>query len=196
MSLAYYAAPLPAFLREPEDSILGQLSRNHRHDLEQEQKRAWIAQIRLLKAELAGSSAGSIYFELSIPRMGKRADCVLLIGGTIFVVEFKVGSHSFDRHAIDQVHDYALDLKNFHRGSHVAPIVPVLIATAAIAQPAAVTFAPDLFAAPICLGASGLVRMISAGGAGLAAPDIDPAAWEASGYQPTPTIIEAAQALY
>ena len=196
MSIAYYAAPLPSFLREPEDSILGQLSRNHRHDLEQEQKRAWIAQIRLLKSELAGFFAGSIYFEFSIPRMGKRADCVLLIGGIIFVVEFKVGSQSFDRDAIDQVHDYALDLKNFHRGSHTAPIVPVLIATAAVSQPAPVTFAADLVAAPLYLGPTGLARAISASCEGLAAPAIDPAAWESSGYQPTPTIIEAAQALY
>jgi hypothetical protein len=195
MSLAYYTNPLSLFLREPEDMILGRLSRNHRHDLEQEQKRAWVAQIRLLKAELSGFSAGRIYFEFSIPRMGKRADCLLVIGGTIFVVEFKVGSKNFDRIAIDQVHDYALDLKNFHRGSHAAPIVPVLIATSAVSRVEPVIFAVDKVAAPICLGPTGLARLLSKD-FGHPLPFIDPAAWEASGYQPTPTIIEAAKALY
>lgn len=196
MSIAYYSATIAAFLRETEDSILGKLSRNHRHDLEQEQKRAWIAQIQVLKSELAGFCAGNIYFELGIPRMGKRADCVLLIGGTIIVVEFKVGSRSFDRYAIDQVHDYALDLKNFHRGSHGSPVVPILIATSSVTQPAPAIFAADLVAAPICLGSTGLAKAILFSCEANTAAAIDPAAWEASGYQPTPTIIEAAQALY
>ena len=69
--------------------------------------------------------------EFSIPRMGRRIDAVLLIGPIVFVVEFKVGEVDFDRAAIDQVWDYALDLKNFHEASHAAPIVPILIATGA-----------------------------------------------------------------
>lgn len=196
MSIAYYSSPISAFLVEPEDSILGKLSRNHRHDLEQEQKRAWIKQIRLLKSEVKGQPKGTIYFELSIPRMGKRADCVLLIGGTVFVIEFKVGSAAFDRHAIEQVHDYALDLKNFHRGSHSAAVVPILIATEAESRSVDIQFAPDLVASPICLGGEGLSQAIDACSAEVDDQMIDPAAWEASGYQPTPTIIEAAQALY
>ena len=63
--------------------------------------------------------------------MGKRVDCVILIGGTVFVIEFKVGATHFDGYAVDQVIDYALDLKNFHEESHSRSIVPILISTEA-----------------------------------------------------------------
>jgi hypothetical protein len=55
----------------------------------------------------------------------------LVIEGIILVLEFKVGATTFDRSAIEQAHDYALDLKNFHRGSHNLPIVPIVVATRA-----------------------------------------------------------------
>lgn len=82
------------------------------------QRNAWIAQIRFLKDWLSRFESGTLAFEYSIPRMGKRADCIFLFGGMIFVLEFKVGSSRFDGYAIDQVMDYALDLKNFHEESH------------------------------------------------------------------------------
>ena len=75
--------------------------------------------------------SGKIYFEYSIPRMGKRIDVLLVIGNVIFILEFKVGEREFGSHAIDQVWDYALDLKNFHESSHHAFIAPILIATKA-----------------------------------------------------------------
>ena len=55
----------------------------------------------------------------------------LLIGPVVFVIEFKVGARVFDRAALDQAWDYALDLKNFHKASHSVSIVPVLTATEA-----------------------------------------------------------------
>ena len=67
--------------------------------------------------------------------MGKRADVVVLLADAVFVFEFKVGSTSYDQAAQDQVLDYALDLKNFHAGSHEARILPVLVATQAVNQP-------------------------------------------------------------
>ena len=70
-----------------------------------------------------------IFFEYSIPRMGKRIDAVLLIDGIVFVVEFKVGSKEFIGADINQVWDYALDLKYFHEESHHLPIIPILVAT-------------------------------------------------------------------
>ena len=79
------------------------------------QKDAWLAEIALLQAHLVGLT-GSLFLEFNIPRMGRRIDVVLLIGPVVFVVEFKVGKRTFDRSAVDQVWDYALDLKNFHRG--------------------------------------------------------------------------------
>ena len=64
-----------------------------------------------------------------IPRVGKRADVILIIKNVIFILEYKAGSDNFDASAINQVTDYALDLKNFHEGSHNQIICPVLIAT-------------------------------------------------------------------
>jgi hypothetical protein len=35
------------------------------------------------------------------------------------VIEYKVDAKNYERHALDQVLDYALDLKNFHEASHI-----------------------------------------------------------------------------
>ncbi|MBL8420583.1 MAG: hypothetical protein JNK92_08080 [Dechloromonas sp.] len=129
--IAYYDADLQDFLAVDEDAVLGALVMQHGFALEHQQKHAWQGQIQLLRRHLPPTITGRIYFEFSIPRMGKRVDVVIVTGGVIFVIEFKVGAQSFDRHAFEQVYDYALDLKNFHRGSHCLPIVPILIPTAA-----------------------------------------------------------------
>ncbi|WP_035595462.1 DUF2075 domain-containing protein [Hyphomonas polymorpha] len=197
LQTSYYHAPLATFLTTPRDTILGELSRSHHFALEGTQRDAWLVQIDLLQQALAGLDSGTIFFEFAIPRMGKRADVVLLLAGIVFVIEFKVGSDTFDRAAIDQVHDYALDLKNFHRGSHDVPILPILIATrAGNVGPVDIQWAVDQVAAPICCAHDHLLPVIEAA-LGNAVPRVlEAAAWAVSGYLPTPTIIEAAQALY
>ena len=96
--------------------------------MEETQKRAWITQISILKEALK-EFEGSIFFEYSIPRMGKRVDNIIIINGLIFVVEFKVGSLDYTNSAINQVMDYALDLKNFHEESWTKTLIPLLVAT-------------------------------------------------------------------
>ena len=195
--IAYYEANIQDFLAADEDAILGALSMQHGFALEHQQKHAWQGQIQLLHRLLATTMAGRIYFEFSIPRMGKRADVVLLTGGVVFVIEFKVGSHSFDRYAVEQAHDYALDLKNFHRGSHNLPIVPILIPTAAPLQPVPeIRWAADRVAEPLCISPSGLCQAIDMALKQCSALPFDAVGWSQSGYQPTPTIVEAALALY
>src|SRR5690606_21711973 len=112
------------------------------------------------------------------------ADVVLLVDGTIFVLEFKVGARNFDRSATEQVHDYALDLKNFHKGSHALPIVPIVLATeAAVVGPPEVQFAADGIAEPVLASMEHLSALI-ARRAGAAAPEpIDVETWLRSGYQ-------------
>ena len=194
---SYYSAPISEFLRTPDNSVLGQLARAHHHDLENRQRNAWIEQITWLKAAFANEPYGHIFFEFSIPRMGKRADVVLIQNGMIFVIEFKIGADTFDRAAIDQAHDYGLDLKNFHLGSHDLPIVPVLVATQAEAMPTEPRWADDLVAEPILVGANGLADALAfQTPQASAAGDVDVSTWRNSGYRPTPTIIEAAEALY
>lgn len=193
---AYFESEIPQFLCADDDAIIGALTLHHGFALEHQQKHAWCEQIKSLKQQLAPVS-GWIYFEFSIPRMGKRVDVIIVTGGVLFVIEFKVGSHNFDNYAIEQVYDYSLDLKNFHRGSHELPIVPVLIATSAASQLApALNWSPDNVAKPVCISPSELMNLISSTVAKCRAYPVDAIPWSRSGYQPTPTIVEAALALY
>lgn len=195
--VAYYAADLQSFRAADGDAVLGVLAKQHGFALEHPQKHAWQGQIQLLRQHLPGTLVGWIFFEFSIPRMGKRVDVVIVTGGAVFVIEFKVGARTFDNHAIEQVYDYALDLKNFHRGSHNLPIVPVLIPTAAPSQSKLeIAWAVDRVAEPLCISPTELPRAIELGLAQRSDPAIDVLAWSESGYQPTPTIVEAALALY
>lgn len=156
MSASYYSSSIPDFLLQSSSEVLGLLANAHRFALEQTQRDAWVSQIMLLKRELAGIGEGEIHFEFVIPRMGKRADCIVVYRDVVFVLEFKVGSSQVDRAAIEQVHDYALDLKNFHRGSHSAVIIPVMIATKAITKISKIVFAADLVAKPVPMGSTDL----------------------------------------
>lgn len=195
--ISYYEAKILDFLNADEDAILGALSKRHPFALEHQQKNAWQTQIQLLQELLTPSLQGWIYFEFSIPRMGKRADVVLLIGGVVLVLEFKVGARSFERSAIEQVHDYALDLKNFHRGSHHLPIVPIVIPTSAPHHPVpALEWAQDKVAEPVCIAPASLMQVIEKVRKQYPTVPMDATEWSHSGYQPTPTIVEAALALY
>ncbi len=197
LQTAYYEADLATFCHSSENEVLGELTARHSFALENQQRYAWQQQITILKIALASVITGRIYFEFSIPRMGKRADVVLLIRGVVFVIEFKVGSDTFDHAALEQVHDYALDLKNFHKGSHNATVLPILIATNAENQKSPTyCWADDSVAKPVCAAPSNLTGIIESVLAQTQTFQIDHSQWSRSGYQPTPTIVEAAQALY
>jgi len=195
--IAYYEASIQDFLIADENSIFGFLSIEHGFSLDHPQKFAWLSQIQILKTQLKSNLEGMIYFEFSIPRMGKRADVVLLIKGVVFVIEFKVGASSFDTHAIEQAHDYALDLKNFHLGSHNLQIVPIIIPTAAahLAIPP-IKWAKDQVAEPLHISKENLAKAIEIVVKQSEVVAIDPTIWAQSGYQPTPTIVQAALSLY
>jgi hypothetical protein len=105
MDRCYYHAKIASFLEESDSHILGELTLHHGFDLNDAQRYAWLQQILLLKIWLTQVS-GTIAFEYSIPRIGKRIDCVVLASGLIFAIEFKVGGRTYERYAIDQVLDY------------------------------------------------------------------------------------------
>ncbi|MDQ6799354.1 MAG: DUF2075 domain-containing protein [Acidobacteriota bacterium] len=129
--------------------------------------------------------------------MGRRVDVVLLIGPVVLVVEFKVGATDFDRSAIEQVWDYALDLKNFHEASHDRPIVPISLATVANHCPTiALRVDPDGVYRPIPVDQSHFREAIDLALSSARGTPIAAQQWLASPYRPTPTIIEAARALY
>lgn len=195
-SRAWYSASIAEFLQSQPDSIVGRLARNNEFALLPTQRDAWLAQIPLLQDHLLGLT-GSVLLEFSIPRMGRRVDAVLLIGPVVFVIEFKVGERVFDRAAIDQVWDYALDLKNFHKASHSAPIVPILIATEATeSAPLELQADEDCVYRPISIHPGGLREAIDVTLQLVTGETFDREQWLRAPYYPTPTIVEAAQALY
>jgi schlafen family protein len=198
MKRDYYSDSITNFLETSPHEIFGQLNEAHTLSSEPTQKGAWLEEINILRDVLVNRE-GRIYFEYAIPRMGKRIDVVLLIDSVVFVLEFKVGESWFTSYALDQVCDYALDLKNFHESSHDQFIVPVLIATDAHDSPEIRCAIPqnDKLLSPIRCNLSSLgnafdevLRFVEGN------PNIDPEVWERGRYCPTPTIIEAALALY
>ncbi len=209
---AYYQNNISGFLGERNGQILGELTNNHHFALDIMQKNAWLKQIGNLKEQLPDFLPGEIFFEFSIPRMGKRVDVLLLINGVIFVIEYKVGAKHHDRHAADQALDYALDLKNFHAGSHHKNIVPILVSTKASKQANTIAWYQDRVARPLFSNGNDLRSLITqilgdirpkefgsspaSGFSDIEQENIDSEEWSESGYKPTPTIVEAAQALY
>jgi hypothetical protein len=197
MRREYYSDSITDFLQSVPNEILGKLVQSNDFALEQTQRDAWLAEINILQKTLQPYQ-GSIYFEYSIPRMGRRIDVVIVTGSTIFVLEFKVGENKFPAYALDQVWDYALDLKNFHETSHDHYIAPVLIATEAgnTSTTISTTLHNDKVLLPIKCNAEMLNQVIVDVLRFTSSDAIDPTQWERGRYQPTPTIIEAAKALY
>ncbi len=196
VSNAYYAADVGTFLATRPREVLGEITENSAFSIEPEQRDAWVEQVSVLQSALAGLE-GAVFLEFDVPRLGSRLDVAFLSGPAIFPIEFKVGETEFKRDHINQVWDYALDLKNFHRASHSAPIIPVLLCTRA---PESDTDLPSPHAdgvfRPVCCNTDGL-RNLLLGGLQIARGEpLDPDQWGNSPYEPTPTIIQAAQALY
>lgn len=197
MKREYYSDSIANFLKTSPDEILGTVVRNSgAFSIEATQREAWLEQIRILKTVLA-KVEGKVYFEYSIPRMGKRIDVVVLLGPVIFVLEFKVGEREFTPYAINQAWDYALDLKNFHETSRDCFIAPVVIATnAKSVSPLIKATHDDNVLSPIRCNAELLGLVIDRVLEFAQGNAINAAEWEAGRYSPSPTIIEAAMALY
>ena len=189
-------ASIPEFLRADSDAVVGRLATNSDFTVIPTQRDAWLEQISLLQGQLVGLN-GSLFLEFSIPRMGRRIDTVLLINSIVFVLEFKVGDSTLDRAAVDQVWDYALDLKNFHEASHLASLIPILITTGPSASPPVVLVADDdRVYRPISVHAADLRLTLDLALRSVEACSLDMQHWPSAPYRPTPNIIEAARTLY
>lgn len=198
-SRAYYSEEVVEFVKRSSDEILGVLVRSSTFATEETQRNAWIEQIAILKDAFGTSfQSGKVYFEYAVPRLGKRIDVVVLIKHVIFILEFKVGETEFTASGKDQVLDYAVDLKNFHETTHNKTVVPVLIATRAkeAITAIAMTAQNDGVLLPINASSNQLREVLEKALQFCDGQDIDADAWEVGGYHPTPTIVEAAMALY
>lgn len=199
LARAYYTASVDSFRADSDETILGRLAASSSFAIEPTQRDAWLAQITIMRAALAHvNGPGLIAFEFALPRMGKRIDVVLVLGPAVYVLEFKVGQREFTADGLNQVWDYALDLKNFHNTSHHATIVPVLVATAADdrEQHAVITSDHDGVVRPLHATPHTLADLFRTVGKSCEGAAIDTTRWVAGRYSPTPTIIQAALALY
>jgi len=202
-SRAFYSDAIAAFLVRSPDEIIGRLVTSSPFADEVSQKQAWAEEIRIMREVLAPwkHEPGKVYFEFVVPRMGKRIDVVVVLRHVVLVIEFKVFEDQYPAHAIDQVYDYAVDLKNFHETSHRQVIAPVLVAThadlppdrLAIVEP---TLHGDDVLRPVLANEATLGSVIRRVVEFCDGPPIDAGQWETGRYSPTPTIIEAATALY
>ena len=199
----FYQSSIRDFITENIDTIYGKISKCDEGDSVAEQKYAWSEEIETMKQvlQLWSDEYGKILFEYSIPRLGKRIDVVVLLRGIVFVIEFKAGQEHYLQADMEQVMDYALDLKNFHLDSHHRTIVPILVATEAVKSSQQLFFSvyDDKIYNPLLTNGAHLQSLISAI---IEKEQAQPSTvdefgnWAISRYSPTPTIIEAASALY
>lgn len=199
----FYKSSLSGFINESIDSIFGKISRNDEGDSVAEQKYAWSEEIEIMQEVLTPwkNENAEILFEYSIPRLGKRIDVVVLLRGLVFAIEFKAGQQTYLQSDMEQVMDYALDLKNFHLDSHHRTIIPILVATEAEESSQKLLFSVynDRIYNPLLTNRNhlqGLIASVIANENALPTKAEEFSTWAISRYSPTPTIIEAASALY
>ncbi|MBN2879547.1 MAG: DUF2075 domain-containing protein [Clostridia bacterium] len=196
MKRAYYSSNVNEFLQKSNFAIFGEITSNDQFASEDLQKNTWKKEIEILKRELADLEDGHLLFEYTIPRIGNRIDNVLLYKGIVFLLEFKVGEKRYPNYAIEQVTDYALDLSYFHKESHDKLLVPILISTKAPEKFQKVEWIKNNILEPCCCNEFNIGKCISQVTSVFKRDKFSYEDWTNSIYMPTPTIIEAAQALY
>lgn len=198
-----YNSHLKEFLAHNDIEILGNIIASYHGDSQSATIESWEEEIRILKEQLNtwADEDAYIIFEYNIPRLGKRIDAVLLLRGIIFCMEFKVGKTEALQADVEQVLDYALDLKNFHLYSYDKPIVPILIPSRYVKYSTLYQSSvyDDGISNPMISGEANLGLIIK-NSLEILAKDYQPHSWGynwiISPYSPTPTIIEAARTLY
>lgn len=200
MSRCLYNSSFKEFLNTDDNSIFGLLCERYHGEALTTTREAWKSEIAIMKDVLNNfaDKQGQIIFEYDIPRLGKRVDVVLLLEGIVFCLEFKVGETRILEADVDQVLDYALDLKNFHKFSEDRIIAPILIATNHRNSSTDIQMSvyDDRVVNPLVTGKSGINTLITE--VLKYFPNETPVNpdWIISPYAPTPTIIEAAKSLY
>jgi hypothetical protein len=192
---AYYDATFEDFSSSSDEEVLGRLSRSSELGLEQSQRGAWLEEFGILRDALQGAD-GYLLLEYAIPRMGRRVDAVLLLPRSVIVVEFKAGATEYAPSALDQVTDYALDLKNFQKQSHDKFVVPLLVATEGPAKQLTLVRHTDGLFDPVCANRHSFGSALARIALDVLGPAVNRSTWLESVYCPTPTIVEAAQTLY
>ncbi len=180
------------------EAIQQELRASSRGGERTEQVDAWNETVESLFAALSNLDvSGTIIFEFSIPRLGTRIDVLLIVRHVIFILEFKTGSGDESTSAVDQVIDYALDLRYFHETSRYAVIAPLLVSSTFSEVPS-VHFDridPAMFRV-LKTNPGDLCTVIEEVLTVSSGEDINSVLWAKGQYEPTPTIVEAARALF
>ncbi len=147
------------------------------------------------------TSTWSVLLEYPLYRLRRRIDLVILAGGTIVVVECKVGAEEFNSEDLRQVEEYALDLRDFHAASNDRTIIPVLWSTdAARLHRVSVQMSPERISGPIAaiarVGGEGLTTMLAELVEPLTTRQLIADEWDHSDYRPVPNAIEAATSIF
>lgn len=198
----YYSDTIAEFLSRSNEEVIGILTLASQHDINDETSQSWVVEMETLREVLAPyRGRGSVYFEYNIPRMGRRVDVIVIIDGIIFVLEYKTSEQKFSREALVQVWDYALDLKNFQEGSLDRIIIPILMAPSEKDSRCQLTLShfEDNVYEPLRVNRRKLANLFEIVIKSVqydVKPTLSDDQWAKSGYSPTPTIIEAAIALY
>lgn len=196
MTRSYYSDSFKKFLDEDGDSIYGKLLQNDPYSTSSNQKIAWKAQIEILQNNLSNIQIDRILFEYTIPRMGRRVDNIIFYKGVVYLLEFKiVDEDSYKNGDLKQVEGYALDLKYFQAGSRNCKLVPILVVPTAPDFKNTFEIKDDI-CKPLKSNGKNLEQIILLVSKEFDEPELDSVSWEQSEYSPTPTIIEACQALY
>ena len=179
-----FESEIDSFLEKEKETIFGVLCERYHGDAITTTRDAWLREIEILQKVLIPwkGSDGQIILEYDIPRLGKRIDTVLLLKGIVFCLEFKVGEKD--------IHEADVDQDKL--------IVPVLIATKHGSHSTLIqeSVYNDRVVNPLVTGESGIADILT--DVLHEFPEEDPVDrnWIISPYAPTPTIIEAARALY
>ena len=200
MARCLYNSDFATFLHTDSASIYRILDDNYHGEALTTTRDAWKAEIDIMKNVVSSLNNvdGQIIFEYDIPRLGKRIDVVLLYRGIVFCLEFKVGESKILETNIDQVLDYALDLKNFHKFSEDKVIAPILVATNYSNRSTSIQMSvyDDRVINPLVTGKAGISALIETVLEEFPSEAPVHNDWVISPYAPTPTIVEAAKTLY
>ncbi len=209
MKQAYYNDSLESFIKTRDEEIIGKLHLAGTDFASQWTMTtvSWDSSIHILKNSFSeiiqrNSFANSwhVLLEYEIPRLNSRIDAVILADDIIFVIEFKFERKKYELADIRQAEDYALDLFDFHLKSREKTIIPILLAPLAkhISQDSKLTNRSNVLPC-FKANADNLSTIIYDAYLNFHNEfdeNINPAEWEQSEYQPTPTIIQAANALF
>lgn len=203
-SRAFYSATVAEFLVTDTNAIVGQLSSRQvafHQSAEAEQIRAWEREVEILREVFKSGeetfASWRLLIEMPLLRLGKRLDAVLVSGDVVAVIEFKIGSNSYDSSSRLQTERYAQCLRDFHEASQQRFIVPILCAEKAEPKPIKVTSfdgVTELLLTNATTLSDALRQVATYSLSDVGKQELHD--FDRSPYTPTPTIVEAAQELY